>query len=217
MNDSLSGRSPVMVAETKKRNVRGLLMLGILLLIVGNAWLVMQASCLSYTLRVDRVEEQSRSWSVTEGRIYESRVDDAGDGDWQPVIGYEYTAGGIRRTSQTLAFGEVYGIGLSINLFPNSATPSSTSDKGLAWALTYRYPVDMKVPVYYDPSDPDMACLIPGPTSGIGYFYIPDIVGILMGLGALIAAIVLLIMAGREIGRSKKSEWKLPGIAGLGK
>ena len=194
-----------------------MIMLSILLLIVGNAWLVMQASCLSFTLRVDRAEEQSKGWSVTEGRIYESHVEDAGDGDWQPVIGYEYTVGGIRRTSQTLAFGSAYGIGMTMSLFPNSVTPSSTSDKGLAWGLTYRYPLDMKVPVYYNPSDPDMACLIPGRTSGIVYYYIPVIVGILLGLGALIAAIILLVMAGREINRSKRSGWQLPGTEAPGR
>jgi hypothetical protein len=104
-----------------------------------------------------------------------------------------------------------------MSLYPSSVTPSSTSDKGLAWGLTYRYPLNMKVPVYYNPSDPDMSCLIPGRTSGIGYYYIPDIVGILLGLGALIAAIVLLFMAGREINRSKRSGWQLPGTATPGR
>ena len=69
-----------------------------------------------------------------------------------PTVCYTYTVEGIPRTSTRLDFADV--------------RPVFREGEAIRW-LESNYPVGKQVPVYYDPSNPDNAVLVPGAKDSI--------------------------------------------------
>lgn len=109
---------------------------------------------------------KTRRWPMVEGAIEQSAPMSETD-DLLPHILFSYTVG--MRTYQ-----HVLG-------FPDGANPSPE----LATRYTGKYPVGAKVPVYYNPDQPDQATLEPGLARGDWMILALGIAAMAFGIFAL--------------------------------
>jgi len=96
--------------------------------------------------------DRSTSWPTTPGvvsatglKLYFEKPPIAPS--FSPVVCYTYTANGIQRIGTRIDFSD------AVLAFPQ--------DQAMVW-LGDHYPVGKTLTVYYDPSNPDMAVLVPG-------------------------------------------------------
>lgn len=92
----------------------------------------------------------SQDWPTTEATVTHSVIDENYDSDnggysYRANVSYQYAVNDIRYTSRRIKFGEV-----------------GTGDPSNARYFTDRFPVNQQVRVYYDPSNPGNAVLMPG-------------------------------------------------------
>ena len=127
---------------------------------------------------ISRIRE-SASWPTADGTVIESKVvsDSSrirGGGYnrfYTADVRYEYLVNGRRFESKTFTFG----------------VPHSFADSPSAQAEVAAYPPGRGVKVYYDPDDPETACLAPG--------NVPQVYSLLLGTAALITVIGLVMFA----------------------
>jgi hypothetical protein len=126
----------------------------------------------------------SGSWPSVPGTVSESTVKEtavrhrdssSSDTDYSARIVFGYQVNGIRYTTTTLHFGQTEG----------------SSDSSEAALRRFRYPEGAKVIVYYDPNNPEHACIEKGfdsdvlwlPAAGLAFF-LPGVMAIVLFLSA---------------------------------
>lgn len=142
-------------------------------------FLLIGATAIAWGLRYLGRARAARSWSLTDGRIMQSRVEsyvDQSDSDstlmYQAVVEYRYTVSGSNYEGNRVRFG---GGGAS-SVEESAAKVVREFHRGLT------------VPVYYDPQNPAKSVLDRKPSLWI---YAPIIVGLIIVLlagGLLLAA-----------------------------
>jgi hypothetical protein len=123
---------------------------------------------------------QSQHWSKIAGTVRISEVIPAGGYYGWPDIVYDYSLNGISYQSGKISFGDTLG------------------SRNIAQALTKLFPVGRTVDVVYNPTNPAMSCLIPGPL-----FFWETCVSLVLYAGFLLAGAAGLR---EEYKRSTKSE-----------
>lgn len=150
-----------------KKPRKGMLLIGIgLALVVCPLWIVAG-------LEREDEAEASAQWPSVEGVIVESRLESRRRQDSTlsydvPIIVYEYTVDGVQYEGDRITF-------LSV---------SSTQE---APEMAEQYPVGTRVNVYYDPSDPNEAILLPGRQRESGFGKLGIVIG-LFGLALIFGA-----------------------------
>lgn len=103
---------------------------------------------------VPMVDRRARStgWPTTEGVIVATGLKKYShkpprEPFFEPTVCYSYTADGISCIGSRISFAD--------------SKPVFARDEALAW-LSRHYPEGKRVKVYYDPSEPDLAVLVPG-------------------------------------------------------
>jgi hypothetical protein len=109
-------------------------------------------------------------WPSVEGVIQESDIASDKD-DLLPHILFRYSVGQANY-EQTMQF-------------PGDITPTQE----FATSYVQKYPAGSRIPVYYDPENPEIATLEPGPGKG-------DWLVFAMGLGTLLFGIVFYVFGG---------------------
>jgi len=147
-------------------NLTGILIFGLvgLGLFIGGAW--------SYSKAL-----ATQSWPTTEGRITSSQIYEDSDEDGTSYglnVSYDYVVNDQRYT------------GTRISLTDYS------SSYNYATGLAEKYPVDQRVPVFYDPADPAKSVLETG-ANWVQY--------LLMGMGCCFGLVPLLLVPGLLRGR----------------
>jgi Protein of unknown function (DUF3592) len=97
---------------------------------------------------------ESIRWPVTTGMISRVELKDwihkpHTDPSFKPVIFYDYTVDGVAHRGERVSFDD----GDGVRILPR--------EKAAAW-IDRNYPVGKRLPVYYDPGDPNLAVLEPG-------------------------------------------------------
>ncbi|GLC24633.1 DUF3592 domain-containing protein [Roseisolibacter agri] len=139
--------------------------------------IVLGAAGVVAPVRALRRELRSRAWPRAPGRVLAARmelyVDRAGGraprlGDVEPIIRAEYTVDGVRYSTASVRWAGV---------------PSWAATRTLA-----RYPEGAAVVVAYDPAEPTVGLLEPGPTLVSG-------TQVALGLGAVLLGLLWLHVA----------------------
>ena len=95
-----------------------------------------------------RETSRSRGWARIDGRVVTSNVTEftgKSRTTWRPMVVYSYSVGSGRFMSTRIAF--------------HSMASGNRND---AAKIAARYPAGSRVPVFYDPQDPEQAVLQPG-------------------------------------------------------
>jgi hypothetical protein len=119
-----------------------------------------------------RASAASPTWPTVAGTVASSRVDKLDGSHWETIVQYGYAVDGFRYSQANLSFGS--GV-------------SGDQAKAQAWAD--RYPAGATVTVHYNPADPSVAVLEPGPSRSGLYAAIFAGLGALASLGVGIALV----------------------------
>jgi hypothetical protein len=128
-----------------------------------------------FGIKARRKGEASNTWPSAQGIITNAWIEENTDTDedgfssttYTPKWQYTFQAGGYEYTSQRVSYGAVKGYG-------RRKKAQEELDK---------YPANSRVPVYYDPNDPNESVLIRG-TKG-------TMLGIIMGVILIIVAVIV--------------------------
>jgi hypothetical protein len=173
---------------------------------IGVAALLFGAWLSYYGMRVVRAASASNGWPSIEGEVMESQVvyTREGDRDYDPYVGrvlYAYWVDEVSYTSDQIAFGMRQG---RLPILLETAeerdararrllnNPRSITDEGHPGRYVQGYRPGKKITVYYNPSDPSVAVLVPGINP---YACLP------LGAGVFLAFVGLfLVTTGRPVG-----------------
>ena len=124
---------------------------------------------------------QSTSWPQTTGLVTQSAVQHDRRGRPHALVSYSYDVRGQMYQSSTVQFA------------------GSTQTESEAQAMVQQYPVGKSVSVFFKPSDPRQAVLIPGLTSTIPLFMLAA--GVL-AVAAGFASVLAVVVRARRLGSS---------------
>ena len=127
----------------------------------------------------------SSYWPIARGTIIKSWVGGGGRRgyyEFRPYASYEYTVDGEHHTSNNIHY-----YGKSFMWYPFSSAHKK------AKKVTSRYPQGQTVDVYYCPSDPSVAMLVPGITGITTGNWLPPFMVLIPTIGGILLGILFVL------------------------
>jgi hypothetical protein len=158
---------------------------GVILLILGVVFFGLGALFLFLTLRARQKAKTSQGWPVAQGKVLAVDIQEHSSYDeddhstsatYEPVVQYQYSAGGREYTNKRIAFG------------------ANSFDRSTAQKKAGQYAAGMAVSVHYNPNKPEESVLETS-AGGSTVFMVVGIVFAVIGLMGCCGSMVLFLLA----------------------